>query len=176
MAISWDPFPARAPRVPPRGARWGDRRRDRVEMFSGSHDHVLDEKGRTSLPKEFRLLLAESDGDPWITALRECLAVFPAEVWTEFKQRLSAASIAAEPVQQAQRLFTGMAVRCPFDRQGRILIPPKLRSWAHLERDVVLMGVGNRIEVWDRIRHDREMEAIRSHYAEITQPLREYGL
>lgn len=145
-------------------------------MFSGSHDHVLDGKGRTSLPKEFRLLLAESDGTPWITALRDCLVIFPSEIWAEFQRRLSAASIASEPVQQTRRLFTGMATRCPSDRQGRILIPPKLRSWAHLERDVVLMGVGDWIEVWDRMRHDQEMEGIRSRYAEITQPLREYGL
>jgi MraZ protein len=97
-------------------------------MFAGSHDHVIDDKGRTSLPKEFRLLLAECNGDAWLTALRDCLAIFTPETFSAFHQKLGSASIAVEPVQQIQRLLVGMAAPCPLDKQGRILIPPGSRS------------------------------------------------
>jgi MraZ protein len=145
-------------------------------MFAGSHDHVIDDKGRTSLPKEFRLLLAECNGDGWLTALRDCLAIFTPETFSAFQQKLGSASIAVEPVQQIQRLLIGMATPCPLDKQGRILIPPKLREWAGLEREIVIVGVSNRIEIWDRTRHVEAMQSVRSDYPALTQPLREYGL
>jgi MraZ protein len=145
-------------------------------MFAGSHDHVLDDKGRTSLPKEFRLLLAECNGDPWITALPECLAIFTPESFGDFQRKLGDATIAFEPVQQIQRLLIGMASQCPLDKQGRILVPPKLREWAHLDREIVISGVANRIEVWDRTRHRQAMESIRSNYSKLTEPIKEYGL
>jgi MraZ protein len=145
-------------------------------MFAGIHDHVLDDKGRTSLPKEFRLQLAEHAGTPWLTALRDCLAIFPTERFEELRTRLSEASSTIEAVQRMQRLINGMASPCPFDRQGRILIPPKLREWAHLEREIVLTGVGNRIELWDSTRHLEELQLTRQTYTELTRELRDFGL
>ena len=145
-------------------------------MFRGSYDHVLDEKGRTSLPRDFRDTLSGFKGTPVITALRDCLAIYPAEEFEAIEARLSAASSAIDSVQRYQRLFTGMAHPCPFDRQGRILIPQKLRDWAHLERDLVLAGVGRRIEVWDRTRHTADLERTRERYAELTRELKDYDL
>ena len=145
-------------------------------MFAGSHDHVIDDKGRTSLPKEFRLLLAECNGDAWLTALRDCLAIFTPEIFSAFHEKLGSASIAVEPVQQIQRLLVGMATPCPLDKQGRILISPKLRDWAGLEREIVIAGVSNRIEIWDRARHDATMQVIRTDYAALTDSLKDYGL
>jgi MraZ protein len=145
-------------------------------MFWGSFDHVLDDKGRTSLPKDFRETLAQVEGTPWITALRDCLAIYPQYVFEALQARLTAASSMIDSVQRMQRLINGMAAHCPFDRQGRILIPPKLRDWAHLERDLVLTGVGSRIEVWDRTRHTAHLETTREDYDVLTRDFGEFGL
>ncbi len=145
-------------------------------MFCGSHDHVLDDKGRTSLPKDFRDALTKVKGTPWITALRNCLAIYTADEFATLQQRLTNASSINDSVQRIQRLIQGMAARCPADRQGRILIPPKLRAWSHLDRELVLTGVGNRIEVWDRNKHSVDLERTRDQYDELTRDFKEFGL
>lgn len=142
-------------------------------MFWGSHDHVLDEKGRTSLPKDFREALQQVEGGAWITAYPHCLAVLPDPAFEALKAQLTGASSVVDSVQHLQRLILGMASRCSFDKAGRILVPPKLRKWAHLDRDVVFVGLGDKIELWDRTRHEQELEETRVNYSEYTQDLRE---
>ncbi len=145
-------------------------------MFWGCHDHVLDEKGRTSLPKDFRTLLSAQKHEPWITGLPQCLAILPSNEFDALRQKLTAASSTVDSIQRLQRLFLGMAVRCSVDKQGRILIPPKLRKWAHLDREIVFTGVGARIEIWDHARHEAELEQTRINYADYTKDLKEYDL
>ena len=144
-------------------------------MFGGSYDHVLDEKGRTSLPKEFRAQLAGTK-PPTLTALRYCLAIFTAAEFDALRKRLSSASSTNDAVQGLQRLITGMASPCTVDRQGRILIPPKLREWSYLEREIVFSGVGSRIEIWDRARLGAELERVRQNYPELAREVKEFGL
>ena len=72
-------------------------------MFWGSYEHVLDEKGRTSLPKEFRDALKGQKGDPWITAFPQCLTIFPAAEFNELRTRLAEASSTIESIQRLQR-------------------------------------------------------------------------
>jgi len=141
-------------------------------VFWGSHDHVLDEKGRTSLPKEFREALQDVDGGAWITAYPQCLAILPAPAFSTLRDRLTGEGSDVDSIQHLQRLILGMAAPCSFDKQGRILIPPKLRSWAHLQRDIVFTGLGEKIEIWDRTRHEEELEQTRANYATYTQDLR----
>ncbi len=145
-------------------------------MFSGSFDHVLDDKGRTSLPKDYRDLLAGHNAEPWLTCLPDCLAIYPESEYETLRGALSAASKVNGSVSRLLRLITGMASRCPFDRQGRILIPPKVRAWAGLQRDIVFTGVGNRIEIWDRARHQAELERIRDNFDDYTKDLKDFGL
>lgn len=139
-------------------------------MFLGSFDHVLDDKGRTSLPKEFRERLSSTDGGAFITAYPECLVILPADKFEERRQKLAAKDHISS-VQRLQRLIIGMATPCSFDRQGRIGIPPKLRQWADLGRDIVFCGVGSEIEIWDRARHHAELLEAKDHYADYTKDL-----
>ena len=141
-------------------------------MFWGSHDHVLDDKGRTSLPKEFREVLQNVEGDAWITAYPQCLAILPASAFQTLKERLTGDVSHIDSIQHLQRLILGMAAPCPFDKQGRILIPPKLRKWARLDRDIVFTGLGDKIEIWDRTRHEEELEQTRLNYPVYTEDLR----
>ena len=139
-------------------------------MFLGSFDHVLDDKGRTSLPKEFREKLNSLEGGAFLTAYPECLVILPAEKFEERRQKLAAKDHIGS-VQRLQRLIIGMASPCAFDKQGRILIAPKLRQWAELGRDIVFCGVGGEIEIWDRSRHYAELLEARANYSDYTRDL-----
>lgn len=141
-------------------------------MFWGSHDHVLDEKGRTSLPKDFREALQNVEGGAWITAYPQCLAILPAPAFETLRTRLTGEASHVASIQHLQRLILGMAAPCAFDKQGRILIAPKLRKWAHLERDIVFTGLGDKIEIWDHARHEEELEQTRINYPAYTEDLR----
>ncbi len=145
-------------------------------MFLGCYDHVLDEKGRTSLPKDFRAPLSQYDQAPYLTALPRCLGIYAPEEFESLQAQLADASRTIDSVQGLQRLIVGMATRCPFDKQGRILIPPKLREWAHLERDLVFTGVGRRIEIWDRSLHKADLERTRDEYPGYGATFKEFGL
>jgi MraZ protein len=114
-------------------------------MFLGEHSHSLDAKGRVILPARFREALASA----YITRqLDGCLAV-----WTPQQFDVRAAEIQAqavdEPSRNRARVFFSGAEQANPDRQGRIAIPPSLRQFAQLERDVVVAGVGDHVEIWD---------------------------
>ncbi|MFQ5515484.1 MAG: division/cell wall cluster transcriptional repressor MraZ [Myxococcota bacterium] len=145
-------------------------------MFWGSHDHVLDEKGRTSLPKEFRELLKAFDGHAWLTAFPQCLTIFPPDEFDALQRKLTEASTTIKSIAGLRRLIVGMAAPASFDKQGRILIPPKQRRWAHLDREIVFTGVGRYIEVWDRALHAADLEETRGQHSDLTDILKEFGL
>jgi MraZ protein len=137
-------------------------------MFWGSYDHTLDEKGRTALPKEFRTRLAELKGKPWITLSRGCLLVLPDAEFRDLQSRYAGHS---ERREKLRRLTLGMAQPCTIDKQGRFLIPQILREKGHLQRDLVITGVGEHIEIWDRALHARELEDVQTHYGVYTSDL-----
>jgi len=145
-------------------------------MFFGSHDHVLDEKGRTSLPKDYRDTLKGLKGAPWITAFSQCLTIFPPAEFEALRNKLTDASSTIESIQQLQRLILSNAAPATIDAQGRILIPPRLRRWAGLDREIVFAGVGQRIEIWDRARLEADFEQTRMNYSEYTNILKDFGL
>jgi len=142
-------------------------------VFWGSYDHVLDEKGRTSLPKEYRDLLGDLESGAWLTAYPSCLILITAAEFETQRARMLNPVADTDSVQRLQRMFIGMATPCVFDKAGRILIPPKLRKWAALERDIVFTGCGERIEIWDRSRHEIDMEQTRQNYPQYKRDLQE---
>ena len=130
-------------------------------MFWGSYDHTLDEKGRTALPKEFRTRLAELKGHPWITLSKGCVIILPDAAFRDLERRYGGYS---ERREKLRRLILGMAQPCNVDKQGRFLIPQILRDKGNLERDLVITGVGESIEIWDRALHARELDDVQMHY------------
>jgi MraZ protein len=125
-------------------------------MFLGTHEHSLDLKGRVILPSKYRDQLAE--GAVLTKVLDGCLAIYTAEEFENVARELQ------ESVRQGQvdtnvlRTFAGGAAEVEPDKQGRVTIPPALRTFAGLERDVVVAGVIRRVEIWDAARW-REVEA-----------------
>jgi MraZ protein len=140
-------------------------------MFWGCHEHVLDEKGRTSLPKQFRDLLTRCSVLPWLTARSRCLAIYPAEKFDKIRQRLSA-DVLNDAAEALERLIIGHATPLSVDRAGRILVPPALRRRARLEREIVFMGLTDRVEIWDRTRYEAEIANTQENEAENSRFLR----
>lgn len=131
-------------------------------MFFGSHEHVLDDKGRTSLPKDFRELLKQQKADPWLTAGAHCLAIYTADEFDRIKTKLTEDALPDGEIIRQQRRILGNATRCRVDAQGRILVPQTLRKYARLQRDIVFAGLGTLIEVWDRSLWKAEMDRARA--------------
>lgn len=122
-------------------------------MFSGAFIHRLDEKGRVMIPPRFRLLLGENFT---ITrGMEGCLWLFPAEQWLEVLHKLEPKSLVDRSALALQRFFLGVAADVALDGQGRLAIPPVLRTHAALEHEVMIMGAGSRIELWSRERWEQ---------------------
>ena len=116
-------------------------------MFMGTYQHVLDAKGRMFVPAKFR----DELGEKFIATigLDRCLFVFPMSTFQIYKEKLDAISLANKEAREFTRFFFSGAAECEPDKQGRILIPPHLRKYAHLDKDVTVVGVSGRVEVWN---------------------------
>jgi MraZ protein len=134
-------------------------------MFMGEHSHTIDAKGRLILPAKFR----EELGSSFIVTrgLEGCLSVYTMESWTNFAQAMQKFTTSKGNVRAFKRFVFGSAAEVEFDRQGRILIPGNLREYAHLEKEVVVLGTGDKVEIWSKAVFDEynaktvpEMEGI----------------
>lgn len=137
-------------------------------MFRGRHRHTIDAKGRVSVPAAFRAEITMcSENAPILTNDKACLALYANEDWVEIEENLAAQSQVRPETKAYIRFIVSGATECPFDSQGRILIPQHLREHAHLERDVTIAGVGPRIEIWDTALFDQELQRTLARYDEI---------
>src|SRR4030066_702119 len=112
-------------------------------MFRGRFEHIIDSKGRVSIPAKFRELIVEKYDDRLIlTNFDRCLVAYPYEEWRVLEERVGSLSMVKKEVKAFQRFFISGATECPIDNLGRILIPPTLRVYALMEKDVVFAGMG----------------------------------
>ena len=110
-------------------------------MFTGEYHHNLDTKGRMMIPAKFR-----EDGYNEFTLTRSldgCLSLYAIPEWKELEEKLQALPMTSKQARTLKRFLLGSAISCECDKQGRILIPQTLREKASLEKDVVLLGVGD---------------------------------
>ena len=118
-------------------------------MFTGSTSLNLDAKGRLSIPRVFRgELVGGGESPPMLVNEKDHLALFPANVWAAEEQRLMEMSSLDPDAQRLRRFYATGSVPCPVDSQGRILVPGFLRDHAGLEKNVIVAGVLERIEIW----------------------------
>ncbi len=137
--------------------------------MKGEYQHTLDAKGRLFIPAKLR----EQLGDSFVVTkgLDECLFAYPQEAWEKLEQKIR--QLPMSKSRSLQRFFLSSAADVTVDRQGRIIIPPVLRSYAGLERDVVVIGVGERAELWDARRWDAYTDDLDSE--SIAQAMEELG-
>ncbi len=115
-------------------------------MFLGRHDHNLDGKGRLAVPSRFREELA--DGIVLTRGIDRCITLYPLTAWDVLASRVRALPIADSDARQFRRFVFAEAVALWLDGQGRILIPPPLRSYAAIDRETIVVGVHDAIEIW----------------------------
>lgn len=117
-------------------------------MFMGEYNHIIDAKGRLIIPARFRELL----GEEFILTkgLDGCLSIYPMDAWEAFETKLRALPLTNKNARTFTRFFVAGATNCELDRQGRILVPQTLREFAGLEKEVVLTGNLDRIEIWSK--------------------------
>jgi len=116
-----------------------------------------------------------SEQAPILTNGERCLALYPYEDWCEFEEHLVGLSSVDPDVQSYVRLMVSGATECPIDKQGRILVPPQLREYAGIQKDVTIAGVGPRIELWDKARFDSELNKTQARYHEISSSVAKLG-
>lgn len=146
-------------------------------MFRGRFEHTIDSKGRVSIPAKFREVLGEKYSDRLIlTNFDRCLVVYPYEEWRVLEERVSSLSIVKKEVKSFQRFFISGAAECQIDKLGRILIPPTLRDYAKLERDVVFAGMLKNFEIWAKECFLEEIKRTEENFDGMGEALANLGL
>ena len=117
-------------------------------MFNGEYSHSIDSKGRITMPAKFR----EELGEECVVArgFEGCLSVYSMEEWQKLTDFLMGASEFQKEIRLMRRAILATAVTCSYDKQGRILISNELRTRGNLTKEVMIVGVGPKIELWDK--------------------------
>lgn len=117
-------------------------------MLIGEYEHSLDAKGRLIMPAKLR----EDVGEKFIVTkgLDGCLFGFSQKEWDNFQEKLKTLPLTNKNARDFVRLFLSGAIECELDKQGRFLITGNLREYGNLEKEAVIIGVGTRIEIWNK--------------------------
>jgi len=138
-------------------------------MFIGQFQHSLDQKGRLIIPSKFR----EALGQNFVLTkgLDGCLFVYPRDEWAELELKLKTLPFTQKDARAFIRFFFAGATEVEMDKQGRILIPPQLREHARIEKDVVIIGVSNRVEIWSQEQWEAYSAKAAESYEDIAETL-----
>ncbi|MBZ0334482.1 transcriptional regulator MraZ [Marinobacter sp. JH2] len=129
-----------------------------MSNFLGSHAINMDAKGRLAIPTKLREELAQLCGGRIVltasanTDEERCVLLYPEPEWEVLRPKIEALPNIKKPVRRLQRLMLGNAAPMELDSAGRILVPPTLRSYAYLEKKLMLIGQGNKWELWSEER------------------------
>ena len=139
-------------------------------MFMGEYNHTVDTKGRLIVPSKFR----EQLGDEFVVTkgLDGCLFVYSKSEWENIEEKFRNVPLTTKDPRKFARFFFAGAASCEVDKQGRILLPVVLREYAGIEKDVVSVGVFNRVEIWDKDKWQEsnsydDMDEIAEHMADL---------
>ena len=121
-------------------------------MFRGLSAGQVDSKGRITIPTNYRTLMVEEASGSLVVTIdteQRCLLLYPFPQWQVIEEKLEALPSFQPAARRIQRLLLGHATELELDRQGRILLPPLLRDYADLDKSVILVGQGKKIEIWN---------------------------
>ena len=143
-------------------------------VLIGSHSHTIDAKGRLFVPAKWR----EDLGSPFIVTrgFGKCLFGMSLPEWEKLSQKMAALPLTDRKAQQFVRSLSSWAIDCELDKQGRILIPAKLRTFADLTYETTLIGVTNRIEIWNAQKWEEQDQEIEDEYDDILASMAQMGI
>ncbi len=123
-----------------------------MSKFRGHSYRSLDPKGRLMIPPEFREAAASlgSEGSLMLTNFDGCVVGYPLPEWERIEESFNRINVLDKRLRNFQRFFISGAMEVSLDKQGRVLIPPHLRTYGGLEKEVVVAGVGRKFEVWSK--------------------------
>lgn len=146
-------------------------------MFRGHSCRSLDTKGRLMLPPEIReaAIKQEPEGRLVLTNFDGCVAAYPLPEWEQIEASFQNVNKFNRKFRDFQRFFISGATEVNMDKQWRILIPPHLRSYAGLEREVVLAGVGKKFEIWDLAQFEDQRKQMEEDFDAVMDELSQEG-
>lgn len=142
-------------------------------MFYGEHEHTIDRKGRLVLPSKFREAFREHYAERLLVTrgLDGCLFLFTDDEWKLQEQKFKAIPVTKAEGRKFNRLYFSGATEVGCDKQGRVLLPQYLKDYAGIKRDVVVVGLSNRIEIWAKERWKAFYESTRESFEQIAERL-----
>ncbi|OMP68773.1 division/cell wall cluster transcriptional repressor MraZ [Domibacillus epiphyticus] len=143
-------------------------------MFMGEYRHSIDEKGRVIIPAKFR----GDAGKTFIVTrgLDECLFLYTLTEWKSLEEKLLTLPLTKKDARAFTRFFFSGANDCTLDKQGRINLSDSLMKYASLEKDCVIVGVSNRIEIWSASKWDNYLELSEQSFSDIAENLTDFDL
>lgn len=145
--------------------------------FRSRSEHTLDTKGRLNIPSRFRDVLQDHDNEIlMVTNWHKCLKAFPAEVWERIETTLLVQGKKQPGMDSFRRYVISGVAECSLDKQGRILLPPTLRTDFDLKKDVVLNGMLDHFEIWEKTAWEKERKLTRDKFSDFEQSLSALGI
>ncbi len=143
-------------------------------MFLGEFQHLVDPKGRVILPARFR---QELEGGLIITkGFEECLVVYTPADWKKVVDQLRNLPTTKKEARALVRNMLSGASSNTLDKQGRVMIPQNLRNYAGLKKDVIVIGVGDRVEVWDKAKWEKYRKETEKGFSQTAEELSDTGI
>ncbi|MBI4364346.1 MAG: division/cell wall cluster transcriptional repressor MraZ [Candidatus Latescibacteria bacterium] len=142
-------------------------------MFRGSYRHSIDHKGRISIPSRFRRLLSGRASNTFIVlrGLEACVALYPLDEWQRMEERLRGRSFHDETNRRFLRMMSLDLNEGALDAQGRVMIPPRLLAHAQLQREAMVNGVTDHIEIWDPVLFEAYLAGTNRSYEDMAGEL-----
>lgn len=144
-----------------------------MAMFRGSYRHSIDHKGRISIPSRFRRLLSGRASNTFIVlrGLEACVALYPLDEWQRMEERLRGRSFHDETNRRFLRMMSLDLNEGALDAQGRVMIPPRLLAHAQLQREAMVNGVTDHIEIWDPVLFEAYLAGTNRSYEDMAGEL-----
>jgi len=148
-------------------------------MFQGTFKHNLDAKGRLAIPNKIRQQIEKIEDKEILVVtqgLEDCLLAYPKNEWQKMLEKSKDLALLEDGARDYIRLIIGPATDCSLDKMGRIRIPPNLRDYAGIDKEVIILGAMEKIEIWSKSNHEQYLEDFKKSKKKRIKQMRDIGL